>query len=94
LYFQTKMFIFDLSLCGTSQVNDDFHSAGLGRHHFKRHGTSGLDAYSAIGNARGYKTVSYVSRPCQGKRMIIFRRSCIGGREAEDSNGRCWIGPR
>ena len=75
-------------LYGTSQVNDDFHSAGFGRHHFKRHGTSGLDAYSALSDARGHQTVSYVSRPCQGKSMIVFNRSCIGGGEAENSNGR------
>jgi hypothetical protein len=83
-----RNFVFASSFCGTSQVNDDFHSAGLGRHHFKRDGTSGPDAYSALGDASGHQTVSDVSRSCQSKSMIVFSRSSIGSGEAEDSNGR------
>ena len=81
---QTNMFIFDSSFCGTSQVNDDFHSAGLDSASFRTARHLGTGCGLGPGDASGDQTISYVSRPCQGKSMIIFRRSSIGGGEAED----------
>jgi hypothetical protein len=60
------------AICGTSQVDDDFDPAGLDRHHFKRHRTSGLDAYPAFSHACGHQAIGYVLRPRLGKNVIEF----------------------